>query len=117
MLWHITRDEFLVRDFLENWLFPAYDAGAFRVRTEEVERYLDGIGKRGAITEHAWSEETTKRVAAGLLKIAVDLVSPRERRQSSLVHRERAFFTFCMRSGTRTSAPAKSWELSIGACS
>ena len=22
LLWHITRDEFLVRDFLQNWLFP-----------------------------------------------------------------------------------------------
>ena len=72
LLWHMTRDEFLVRDFLETWLFPAYDAGAFRVRTDDVESYLAGIGKRGATTEHAWSEETTKRVAAGLLKIAVD---------------------------------------------
>ena len=72
LLWHMTRDEFLVRDFLQNWLFPAYDAGAFRVRTEDVERYLADIRKRGATTEHAWSEETTKRVAAGLLKIAVD---------------------------------------------
>lgn len=72
LLWHMTRDEFLVRDFLQNWLFPAYDSGAFRVRPEEVEAYLAGIGKRGAITEHAWSEETTKRVVAGLLKIAVD---------------------------------------------
>lgn len=72
LLWHMTRDEFLVRDFLQNWLFPVYNAGGFRVRTEEVEKYLEGIGKRGAETEHAWSEETTKRVAAGLLKIAVD---------------------------------------------
>lgn len=72
LLWHMTRDEFLVRDFLQNWLFPAYEEGAFRLRTEEVERYLAGIGERGATTEHAWSEETTKRVAAGLLKIAVD---------------------------------------------
>jgi hypothetical protein len=72
LLWHMTRDEFLVRDFLQNWLFPAYDTGTFRVRGAEVEAYLAGIGKRGATTEHAWSEETTKRVAAGLLKIAVD---------------------------------------------
>lgn len=72
LLWHITRDEFVLRDFLMNWLFPAYDSGAFRVRPEEVEGYLKGIGKRGAVTEHAWSEETMKRVAAGLLKIAVD---------------------------------------------
>jgi hypothetical protein len=72
LLWHITRDEFLVRDFLQNWLFPAYDSGAFRVRPEELHAYLQGIGTRGATTEHAWTEQTMKRVAAGLLKIAVD---------------------------------------------
>jgi hypothetical protein len=72
LLWHMTRDEFLVRDFLQNWLFPAYEAGVFRVRPEEVQTYLQGIGKRGATTEHAWTEQTTRRVAAGLLKIAVD---------------------------------------------
>lgn len=72
LLWHMTRDEFLVRDFLQNWLFPAFDAGVFRVRVEDVEGYLDGIRERGGKTEHDWSEETTKRVAAGLLKIAVD---------------------------------------------
>ena len=30
MLWHMTRDEFLVRDFLEGWLFEAYEQGAYR---------------------------------------------------------------------------------------
>jgi hypothetical protein len=72
LLWHITRDEFLLRDFLLNWLFPAFVAGAFRVRPEELYRYLRSISSRGATTEHAWSESTLKRVAAGLLKMAVD---------------------------------------------
>ncbi len=72
LLWHMTRDEFLVRDFLETWLFAAYVSGTFRVHTEDVENYLGDVGKRGGTTEHAWSEQTTKRVAAGLLKIAVD---------------------------------------------
>ena len=72
MLWHMTRDEFLLRDFLESWLFAAYDAGAFRVRPEELHDYLATLRKRGAVTEHAWSDETTRRVAAGLLKLAVD---------------------------------------------
>lgn len=72
LLWHMTRDEFLVRDFLETWLFAEYDAGAFRVHAEDVEKYLGEISERGGTTEHAWSEQTTKRVAAGLLKIAVD---------------------------------------------
>lgn len=72
LLWHMTRDEFLVRDFLQTFLFNAYDSGTFRVRPEDVESYLEGIGKRGGTTEHGWSAETTKRVAAGLLKMAVD---------------------------------------------
>lgn len=72
LLWHMTRDEFLVRDFLQTWLFGVYVAGTFRVRLEDVEQYLATIRDRGASTEHAWTEETTKRVAAGLLKIAVD---------------------------------------------
>lgn len=72
LLWHMTRDEFLVRDFLENWLFAEYEAGTFRIRVEDVEVYLRTIRKRGAIVEHAWSPATTKRVAAGLLKIAAD---------------------------------------------
>lgn len=72
LLWHMTRDEFLVRDFLETWLFGSFESGIFRIHSEDVEAYLSGIGERGATVEHAWSEETTKRVAAGLLKIAVD---------------------------------------------
>jgi Putative inner membrane protein (DUF1819) len=72
LLWHITRDEFLLRDFLQNWLFPAYDTGAFRVRPEELHSYLRGIRKRGGMTEHAWTDTTLKRVAAGLMKMAVD---------------------------------------------
>ncbi len=72
LLWHMTRDEFLLRDFLQNYLFDAYEQGAYRVRPEDVERYLSELSQRGGETEHAWSEETTRRVAAGLLKIAVD---------------------------------------------
>jgi hypothetical protein len=72
LLWHMTRDEFLVRDFMQTFLFNAYESGAFRIRPEDVQSYLGGIGRRGATTEHAWSDETTKRVVAGLLSIAAD---------------------------------------------
>lgn len=72
LLWHMTRDEFLVRDFLQHCLFPAYEAGAFRVRLEEAHEYLATVGRRGASIEHPWTEATSKRVAAGLLKMAVD---------------------------------------------
>ena len=72
LLWHMTRDEFLVRDFLGNWLFQAYDSGVFRIRTADVESYLGSIRERGAITEHPWKARTTRSVASSLLKIAVD---------------------------------------------
>jgi hypothetical protein len=72
LLWHITRDEFLLRDFLIGWLYPAFEAGAYRIRPEELQAYLLSVGKRGGATEHVWSESTLKRVAAGLLKMAVD---------------------------------------------
>ena len=72
LLWHMTRDEFLVRDFIVNWLFPAYADGAFRLAPAQVMSYLAEVGDRGGQTEHPWSAATTQRVAAGLLRIAVD---------------------------------------------
>ncbi len=72
LLWHITRDEFLLRDFLQNWLFPAFDAGAFRVRPEQLLGYLWALAERGGTTEHVWKETTLRRTAAGLLKMAAD---------------------------------------------
>jgi len=71
-LWHMTRDEFLLRDFLQVWLFEAYEAGAYRVRTDELAEYLDALGDRGGVTEHEWSEATRDRVATGLLRSAAD---------------------------------------------
>jgi hypothetical protein len=72
LLWHITRDEFLFHDFLLNWLFPIFVSGAYRVRTEDLYEHLQSIGSRGGTTEHAWSKTTVNRVAAALLKMAVD---------------------------------------------
>jgi hypothetical protein len=72
LLWHLTRDEFLVRDFLVNWLFDAYEDGAFRLRPDDLHDYLRTLSLRGGQTEHAWTDATLARVAAGLLKIAAD---------------------------------------------
>jgi hypothetical protein len=72
LLWHITRDEFLLRDFLLNWLFPAFVSGTYYIRTADLFAHLQSIGKRGGIIEHTWSTNTVNRVAAALLKIAVD---------------------------------------------
>lgn len=72
LLWHMTRDEFLLKDFLVNWMFPTYESGAYRVRQEDLHNYLLNIGNQGGTTEHAWSESTLHRVAVGLLKMAAD---------------------------------------------
>jgi len=72
LLWHITRDEFLLRDFLLNCLFPSFVSGTYSIRTEDLYAHLQSIGERGGITEHTWSKATVSRVATALLKMAVD---------------------------------------------
>ncbi len=72
LLWHMTRDEFLLSDFIQHWLFKAYTKGQFRVRPEELHSYLKTIKRRGGAIEHEWTDATLRRVSAGLLKIAAD---------------------------------------------
>lgn len=73
LLWHLTRDEFLVRDFLVNWLFRQFADGAFRLHTADVVPYLRALSKkRGIEWSGKWSNSTTERVATGLLRMAAD---------------------------------------------
>lgn len=73
LLFHITRDEFLLRDFLVHWLFEQFIQGTFRLRTADVVMYLQSLSKkRGISWSGQWSQETTARVASGLLKLASD---------------------------------------------
>ena len=74
LLWHMTRDEFLLRDFLVNWLFVEFERDTMRMRSADLLPYLEGIERRG-LTNAAgrWSETTRRRVAAGLLGIAADM--------------------------------------------
>jgi hypothetical protein len=72
LLWHITRDEFLLRDFLINWLAVAHEDGVYRVRSDDLHEYVRSINKRGGETEHEWTPATLCRVATGLLRIAAD---------------------------------------------
>jgi Putative inner membrane protein (DUF1819) len=72
LLWHITRGEFLLRDFLVNWLFPAWVSGTREIRTQDLYPHLQTIADRGGILARPWSETTLDRVAVALLKICVD---------------------------------------------
>lgn len=73
LLWHMTRDEFLLRDFLIHWLYPQYIEGAYRLHTDDIVPYLELLSKQKDIEwSGTWSKATTSRVASGLLRMAVD---------------------------------------------
>jgi hypothetical protein len=73
LLWHMTRDEFLVRDFLTTWLYRQYLDGAYRFKPDDVLPYLRSLVKRkGIVWSGDWSVNTAERVASGLLRIAAD---------------------------------------------
>jgi BrxA len=73
LLWHMTRDEFLVQDFLINWLYPQYETGAYRVETRDVVGYLGSLAKKNGIAwSGRWTQATRDRVASGLLRITAD---------------------------------------------
>jgi hypothetical protein len=68
----MTRDEFLLRDFLTSWLYPRSRDYRSCLRIDDLLPYLAGLPSRGVSVANAWSTSTSKRVAAGLLKIATD---------------------------------------------
>lgn len=73
LLFHMTRDEFLIRDFLSGWLFQQHEEGTWRLRVADVLPFLEALHHRPDVRiKEQWSEATTKRVASGLLRFAVD---------------------------------------------
>ena len=73
LLWHMTRNEFLVRDFLVSWLQPRFAEGVYRIRADDLLPYLAGLrAVEGIQIADRWTASTTSRVASGLLRIAQD---------------------------------------------
>ena len=73
LLFHITRDEFLVRDFLIRWLYSQFAQGGYRLQTDDVTNYLTSLSKKkGVEWSGQWTDSTTSRVASGLLRMAID---------------------------------------------
>ena len=71
LLWHLTRNEFLVRFFLVQFLQPQHAAGAYRVNADDVIPFLQQkqVQKR---LKKPWQPPTLRRVANGLLQTAYD---------------------------------------------
>lgn len=87
LLWHMTRDEFLLRDFLIHWFYPAFREGVHRLMFEDVLPYLAILEKQGR-TSKAWTERTRREVAQSLLRICVDfgLLTGRKVKEFSSYH-------------------------------
>ena len=72
LLWHMTRNEFLFRDFLSKWLFAKFRESVRQLRSSDVMPYLASLagGKKHGASE--WTDHTRKRIACGLLRMSAD---------------------------------------------
>lgn len=134
LLYHMTRDEFLVRDFLVHWLYPQFIAGAYRLRAEDLIPYLHALhdtpATEGSIHQNPepqtlnhepvrWSEATTQRVASGLLRIGVDfgLLTGMQSREFASYHLPEPSFLYLLHAmmdreaNARRVIDAEDWRL------
>lgn len=110
LLYHMTRDEFLVRDFLVNWLYPQFTAGAYRLHAEDVLPYLQALSKKKCIEwSGRWSESTLERVASGLLRIAADfgLLKGAQAKEFASYHLPEQSFLYLLHAMTDSEANAR----------
>jgi hypothetical protein len=120
LLYHMTRDEFLVRDFLVNWLFPQFRAGAYRLRADDVFPYLNDLSKKSDIEWSGnWSDSTLKRVGSGLLRIATDfgLLQGSQTREFASYHLPEQSFLYLLHAmmdretNARRVIDAEDWQM------
>jgi hypothetical protein len=71
LFFHAARADPLLHDVVTGWLAPRQSDGAVDINVADVQRLLVGWGAQG-MTKGAWSEETTSRVAQGLLSTLRD---------------------------------------------
>jgi hypothetical protein len=110
MLYHMTRDEFLVRDFFLNWLYPQFTEGAYRLRAGDVFPYLQALTKKKGIEWSGnWRDSTLKRVGSGLLRIAVDfgLLKGAQTREFASYHLPEESFLYLLHSMMDAEANAR----------
>ena len=110
LLWHITRDEFLLRDFLTVWLYDRYKDGTYRIRSDDVVPYLRRLGKQPAVeVSDSWSDATTSRVASGLLRIAMDfgLLTGSQVKQFTSYHLPDESFMYLLHAMSETEPNAR----------
>jgi len=71
-LWHICRNDELLRVFLSGWLFDRREEGIVIITVNVVVEFLHGLLKQCLGSVDAWKENTYRRVASGLLKTSAE---------------------------------------------
>lgn len=71
LLWHLTRSEHILRDFLYHYVLERYPDDP-PIYVDNVEWFIYKRVDRDDLRAYAWSDATSRRVAAALLRIAVD---------------------------------------------
>ena len=105
-LWRICQVDHLLRAFLLDWLFPAWERGTDSVRSTDLHdlicRAVEEKGKR----TRKWSHETVERVAIGLLRMAVDfgLMEGKVRHTFRCYHLPEESFLFLLYAMSETEA-------------
>jgi hypothetical protein len=106
----MTRDEFLLRDFLVHWLYEQFIQGTFRLRTSDVVAYLQTLSKKKGIDwSGQWSKKTTARVASGLLKLATDfgLLKGAQHKEFNSYHLAENSFLYLLQAIAETETNAR----------
>lgn len=71
-LWHISRKDELLREFLASWAFKRREQGIVVLTIDAVVEFLHSLVKRRLGSFDSWKENTYRRVASGLLKSATE---------------------------------------------
>lgn len=71
LLWHITRDEYLLRTFLVEWLFEVRRSGKSSATGDDVEAFLRSKDIVGRL-RNPWQPVTVRRLSNALLQNAQD---------------------------------------------
>ena len=106
LLWHITRDEFLLREFLITWLWDRFDEGALYVETAEAMSWLRSVELARGLS---WVERTRREVAGSLFKItqAIGLTTGTQRRRFTPYHLPEPSFLYLLHAMSQVEPNAR----------
>lgn len=97
LLWHITRDEYLLRSFLVDWFYEAHAAGKSSITADEVESFLQSKAVASRV-KVPWQPITVRRLANALLQNACDfgLVVGAARKELASYHLPEESFVYLL---------------------